>query len=281
MTISKDHIVDYYDQCQSDYSLFWDLERSRALHAGYWDSTTHSLADALRRENEILAEMVGVKASDKILDAGCGVGGSSCFLAEKYSCQVVGISLSQRQIEDARAYVVKKNFFVTPEFLVADFTKTPFSDSSFDVIWGLESICHAQDKSAFAKEAYRLLKPGGRLVVADGFALKRDLNPKDSLAMRRWLYGWGVEALETTDDFERHLAQAGFQAIHCKDITDNVRPSSRRLFWISLPALLYSKIGQWLGRRTALQTENIRAAYYQHTTLQKGLWQYAIFSAQK
>lgn len=281
MTISKDHIVAYYDQCQSDYSLFWDLERSRALHAGYWDASTRSLADALQRENEVLAEMAAIKASDKVLDAGCGVGGSACFLAEKYSCHVTGISLSQRQIQDARSYAAKKHFAITPEFIVADFTQTPFGDASFDVIWGIESICHAQDKAAFAREAYRLLKPGGRLVVADGFALRSHFEKKDSQNMRRWLYGWGVDALETVAAFHTHLAEAGFQAIRSQDITDHVRPSSRRLYWISMPALLYSKIGQWLGWRTALQTENIRAAYYQYTTLQKGLWHYTIFTAQK
>lgn len=281
MTNKTQTIVEYYDNCETDYRLFWDLDRSLAMHAGYWDNTTKTLNDALRRENEVLAEMAQIKKSDRVLDAGCGVGGSSLFLARKIGCPVVGISLSDKQIAKANNLASKESFTNTPEFLVMDFTKTSFPSSSFDVIWGIESVCHAANKDAFIREAHRLLKPGGRLIVADGFGQDSTLNKSERRHMSYWLNGWGVDALESVPTFQKHLETQGFQQITYRNITENVMPSSKRLYYISFPALVYSKLGEWTGLRKKIQTDNIWGAYYQYTTLKKNLWEYGIFMASK
>lgn len=271
-------IVHYYDSCESDYRLFWNLDRSLAMHAGYWDKTTKTLADALERENAVLAEWANITKNDAVLDAGCGIGGSSIFLASKVGCKVTGITLSERQAATARQQAEKRGVSHLVTFETMDFCRTHYPDAAFDVVWGLESICHAPDKGAFVQEAYRLLKPGGRLVVADGFA-KHIEDKQDAYKMGKWLNGWGVDALEDADQFKAHLEHAGFRSIEYRDITSHVMPSSKRLFWISFPAWVYSKAGEWLRLRTAVQTDNIRAAYYQYTTLKQGLWEYGVFTA--
>src|SRR3989338_7530437 len=97
----KKQIIKYYEDTEVDYRWVWDLRRSLALHYGYWDEKVSNYRQALARENEILAEKAGINKEDFILDAGCGVGGSSIFLAKKYGCKVVGITLSQKQKEVA------------------------------------------------------------------------------------------------------------------------------------------------------------------------------------
>lgn len=278
---NKEAIVSYYDNCENDYRLFWDLDRSFALHAGYWDETTHTLTEALERENEILALMANIGPEDRVLDAGCGIGGSSLYLARHYGCEVVGITLSAKQVETASRLAQSSPQPLPVTFRVMDFTQTSFPSESFDVVWGLESICHAPDKKAFIREAYRLLKPGGRLIVADGFLLKEGLSPQESKAMGYWLRGWGVSNLDSVDRFQYHLSAVGFEKINYRDITSNVLPSSKRLFRISLPAVALSTVGEWLGMRSKVQTANLWAAYYQYTTLKKKLWQYGIFTATK
>lgn len=282
MTFSSDELViNYYDSCESDYRLFWNLDRSHALHAGYWDETTFSLADALERENVVLAKIADIKASDSVLDAGCGIGGSALFLSCHIGCSVVGITLSKNQADKATAFASKAKLKNPPAYFVMDYTNTNFGDASFDVVWGLESVCHAYDKKAFLHEAYRLLKPGGRLVIADGFESRSQYTEDERLQMSYWVQGWGVESLEYKQKFQQDLEEIGFQNIICRNATNNAMPSSKRLYRIFFPALIYSKLGQALGFRTKIQTNNIWGAYYQHRTLKKGLWDYLIFSAVK
>lgn len=281
MQSKLNNIVDYYDTCESDYRIFWDLNRSMAMHAGFWDHTTYSLSDALIRENEILAQFAKISLGDHVLDAGCGVGGSSFFLAKTCGCRVTGITLSDHQVKVASAYAKKQGLETFVRFEKMDFSHTNFPDASFDVIWGLESICHAEDKRAFVREAYRLLKDGGRLVIADGFASRSDYSVKEFADMRRWLNGWQVNYIETREVFFNHLSLNGFSEVDYRNITENIVPSSRRLYWISFPALVFSKLGEWCGVRKKIQTENVRAAYYQYVTLKQKLWEYGIFCAYK
>ncbi|MFM9945345.1 MAG: SAM-dependent methyltransferase [Bacteroidia bacterium] len=84
-TFSTRDVVDYYDQTEIHYRRGWNLSESLALHYGYWDNTTQSLPDSLRRMNERMAELANIGKDDYVLDAGCGVGGSSVFLAQSIS----------------------------------------------------------------------------------------------------------------------------------------------------------------------------------------------------
>lgn len=272
-------IIQYYDTCETDYRLFWDLDRSHAMHAGYWDQTTRTLRDALRRENEILAELARIKKSDYVLDAGCGVGGSAIFLAKTYGCRVLGITLSERQVQTATQKAVQEGIQEKASFQAADYTCTGLPSHSFDVVWAIESVCHAKQKSSFIQEARRVLKPGGRLILADGFARKRNCSGAECHRMKTWLAGWGVETLDTAATFQSNLIEEGFENVQFLDVTQHVIPSSKMLYWLSWPAIPLSKMGEWFGFRQTSQTANLMSARCQYLTLKKGLWIYGIFSA--
>jgi cyclopropane fatty-acyl-phospholipid synthase-like methyltransferase len=102
------NIVDYYAASENAYKDSWDLNNSLAIHYGYWDERVKSFPQSLLRMNEVMMEAANIKSSDRVLDAGCGIGGSSIFLGEKMGCNVTGISLSERQINKAKELAMKK-----------------------------------------------------------------------------------------------------------------------------------------------------------------------------
>jgi cyclopropane fatty-acyl-phospholipid synthase-like methyltransferase len=237
--------------------------------------------ESVLHTNQVLADAADVREGDVVLDAGCGVGGSAVWLAEHQGAAVVGVNINPRQVERARRLARARLLEDRVHFHVTDFCATGLEAASFDVVWALESACYAEDKPAFLAEACRLLKPGGRLVVADGFLTRDDLSADERRLVERWQRGWAIPGTPSVACFARQLREAGFGAVRFRDVTRHIVPSSRRIY---LASLLFYPLGlvlYWLGLRTALQTRGIASGYYQHRARRRGLGVYGIFLAEK
>ena len=97
-------IRDYYDETWLDYRMLWLNPQNNAIHFGYWDERTRSHSESLLNMNHMLARKIGIRPGLRILDAGCGIGGSSIWLAKTFDVAVVGITPVASQIERARHY---------------------------------------------------------------------------------------------------------------------------------------------------------------------------------
>jgi cyclopropane fatty-acyl-phospholipid synthase-like methyltransferase len=274
-------IIEYYNSTENAYKDSWDLDNSLAIHYGYWDEKVNSFPASLIRMNEVMSEAAGVAPGEHVLDAGCGVGGSSVFLAKVTGAKVTGITLSIKQVLQAKENAKKKGVENAVDFKVMNYCATDFADESFDIVWGCESICYADNKEQFIKEAYRLLKPGGRLVVADGFVT--DFKNNDHPIIRQWLDGWQVNYLETPGRFESFMQKEGFQNISYRDISGQTKHSSRRLYLFYFLASLYLlwKKLTFSSRATPMQKGNIAACKYQYWGMKKGLWEYGLIVGRK
>jgi cyclopropane fatty-acyl-phospholipid synthase-like methyltransferase len=276
-----DAIVGYYDETWLDYRLLWLNPDNLAVHFGYTDQSTRSHTDALKNMNRVLADRVQIQPGERVLDAGCGVGGSSFWLAKERDAEVVGITLAAGQVRKARSYAARRRLTDRVHFEVADFTDTPFPDASFDVVWAVESLCHAPRKAAFYQEAARLLRPGGRVVVADFVRAGRPLDATGERLLHEWLTGWAVPDIDTPDEHIAHLDAAGFSKAQLDDVTVHTRPSLRRLYRMAYWTYPLAVLGHRKGIRSAVQHGNVIASIRQYQALRHGAWFYSILSAAK
>jgi tocopherol O-methyltransferase len=277
--MSMDDIREYYTQAYIDYQLVWGVHRNHGVHLGFYDDEYDSHDGAVENMNRVLADTADVSPGDRILDVGCGVGGSSAWLAEHRDAEVVGSNITPSQLERAQSLAAARDLDGQVQFVTDDFTDMGFRDDSFDLVWGLESICHAEETTAFLTEAARVLAPGGRLVVADRFVTVRDLSPDQRQRMNHWLDGWAIPSLAHRDDFRSALKSTGFETVDFRDITEHTKPSSRWLAIVSALCYPGSRLLEFLRLRTGTQTKNVVAGYYQYLTLLDGLWTHGLFSA--
>ena len=280
MEFSSKDIARYYDVSEDHYIFFWDLNQSHALHYGYWDSSTKNFREALANINKVMATKANIKAGISVLDAGCGVGGSTIWLAANKEAKVTGITLSDKQAQRGNANIDILNLKNSAQILVRNFIDTQFEDESFDIVWAIESVCHADDKKKFLKEAYRILKPGGKLIMAD-FFIEKNPTVKEQKEINNWAHGWAVPFFEKTDVFNSQLSDVGFKNTEMNDITSYIIPSAKRLYYAFFPGWVISKIYNLFHNTTEFSKRNVYTAYYQYTTLKKGLWKYYIVYAEK
>jgi tocopherol O-methyltransferase len=278
---SDEDISRYYDLSEPHYRRIWKLDKSWSLHYGYWDETTKNFHEALLRINDKLAEVAKIRPGEKVLDAGCGIGGSSVWLAKERNCEVVGVSLNQRQIERANIFAKHAGVEGSVVFEKRDYNQTGFDNGSFDIVWGMESICYADDKTKFLREAYRLLKPGGRLIIAD-FFIREDLKGKDAEQAKRFANNWAINSFATRTEFEEGLIAAGFANAEFIDITPNILPSAKKLYRYWFLGIIGAKLYSLLHpSATSIGKNNVHNARLQYTTLKKGLWRYFIVKAER
>lgn len=284
--VSSDNLlkdtVEYYEDCQNDYLFAWCNRDNLALHYGYWDDDkTYDHHQALLNTNRELYKAASIKSSDRVLDAGCGLGGSSLWMAGEHNNQVTGITLSEKQAIYANKKAKNRQLNDLTHFEIADFCKTPFEDESFDVVWALESSCYALHKGDFIKEAFRVLKKGGRLALCDAFMLRREFNEQEWQTVMAFLKGWQVPNLSDCKDFTQMLNETGFESVQLIDISQQVLPSSKYMYKTATRLAPIHKISQWLGLRSKIQTANYKVGFAQYDFFHNSLAEYCIFTAIK
>lgn len=145
----------------------------RHVHWGYWDQpekadgTPEDFAIAAQRMCEEIFDLADISSHQKILDVGCGFGGTIASLNEGWNdIDLVGLNIDERQLKVARVNVTPSETNAI-DFVQGDACSLPFPSNSFDRILAVECIFHFPSRRRFFAEAHRVLKKGGKLIISD------------------------------------------------------------------------------------------------------------------
>ncbi len=205
--ISSGTLASAYDLSTQDKLLerLW----GEHIHLGFYPPNKN--IDFREAKVQFVHELVGWSGLDKlprgsrVLDVGCGIGGSSRILANYYGFNVTGITISPAQVKRAKELTPSK---CKCNFKVMDALNLKFEEGSFDGVWSVEAGAHMNNKTKFADQMLRTLRPAGYLALADWNS--RDLKKRppsilEKIILKQLLEQWIHPKFTSINDFSNIL----------------------------------------------------------------------------
>lgn len=195
---------------------------------GYWTREGMTIDEACDSLTDLMAKELELNRGDRLLECGCGYGASAIYLAKNYQPEkIVGRDVSDIRIELGRELIKKNNLEDRVEIGFGDATHLEFESESFTKIVAIECAFHFNTRKDFFHEAFRLLKPGGLLVMTD-IMPSPDINLADYTLeqIREFLSAdvrmYADDNIYDWNRYERYLKEAGFAPVKIYSIKDRV-----------------------------------------------------------
>jgi len=163
-----------------------------------------------------LADRISWPPGSRVLDVGCGIGGSSRYLARRFNCNVIGVDLTQEYITAAQELSTLAGFNGELRFHQASALELPFPSGSFDIVWTQHVQMNIEEKQQFYSEMARVLRPGGHLLFHDIFRVS-DVEPYYPLP---WASNPSYSFLATPATARTIVERLGLKIIQWEDTTE-------------------------------------------------------------
>jgi tocopherol O-methyltransferase len=233
-TASAHAVRQHYEIMSLPYRLFW----GEHLHHGLFLTGRESPRQAQVQLLEYCSGLTKIRPGERVLDVGCGYGGTAIYLARSFRCSVDGLTLSPKQAHIAQMEIDRAHVGDRVNVRVADAERCQL-DGPYDLIWMMESSEHFQDKAAYIERAARMLHKGGKFLITAWTG-------SGAAPLVREIAGLTVcPSFQTAEDYAMQLCRAGLGIVSINDVTQKVmltweicyrRVNRVRLFWRLMPA---------------------------------------------
>jgi tocopherol O-methyltransferase len=216
-TVRKSEIQNHYDLATLFYRLLW----GEHIHHGLWDGDeSPELAQRQLIDRQVAA--AGIERGARVLDVGCGMGGTAMYLARELGCEVTAVTLSPVQRLWATVVSRLRGLGRQTHFLQGDAEKLSLAPDSFDVVWSVECTEHLYDKPGFFGRAARWLRPGGKVAVCAWLAGDDPLSREASELVGQVCEGFLCPSLGSAAEYQQWMQAAELTMLSYRDVTAKV-----------------------------------------------------------
>jgi SAM-dependent methyltransferase len=214
----------YYDRNTPSFVALGQGGGVGAIHRAVWGRGVTSREQAFHFVEDRIADVVrriagGTTAEPPhVVDLGCGVGASLCYLAGLLPITGTGVTLSPLQVRAARERIEAAGLSDRLTCIEGDYGDLPTGMQAADVAYAIESFVHGPDPARFFAEAARLVRPGGALVICDDVR-RRGNSRKAERAIHRFRRGWHINSLLEADELLARAGEGGFEHESTEDLT--------------------------------------------------------------
>lgn len=274
-TQSPQDVANHYDELDPFYRKFW----GEHLHHGLWESGRESHDEAVITLLNLVADAAKISSNSTVCDIGCGYGATARMLVQTRHAAVTGITLSSVQYQYAKSHSKSTE---NPSYILGNWLRNNLPNASFDAALSIESSEHMPDKEKFFSEAFRILKPKGRLVICAWLA-KEKANDWEIRHLLEPICREGrLPSIGTENDYCRMIEQAGFKLVSFHDLSSSVKKTWSLCCWRTFKGLFtFRPIWRFLFKSSSKNRSFIKSVFRIKLAYALGSMRYGMFVIEK